>query len=132
MTSRLHRVKPVILFARQLASGSAGEQAQPPMDMPVSSTDSGTRRNYVTQAPVSEYGRTGGCARCDGKTAPHNNDCRERIVTILTFKGRPASKRVTAYADESAERRVEQARMTDDVMVDPCPAVNTPTRTHHQ
>ena len=55
------------------------------MDMPESSTDSGTRRNCVTQAPVSEYGRTGGCARCEGKTAPHNNDCRERIVTILTF-----------------------------------------------
>ena len=69
------------------------------------------------------------CARCEGKTAPLNNDCRERIVTILTFKGRRASKRVTVYADESAERRVEQARMTDDVMVDPCPAVNTPTRT---
>ena len=66
------------------------------------------RRFYVLSADIEAHGHTGGCPRCaalpsHGKaTKPHDDECRERIGTIIerTLTG---EARMNAYKDRIDE-----------------------------
>ena len=66
------------------------------------------RRFYVLSADIETHGHTGGCPGCaalasHGKaTKPHNDECRERIRTIIerTLTGKA---RMNVYKDRIAE-----------------------------
>ena len=77
----------------------------------MTSTCLGTRRHEAAGAPLFEYGRALDCP--DGKAAWHNDWCIARIWTVLTKRDFRINKRVSLNFDGSAERRVEQAHMTD-------------------
>ena len=85
------------------------------------------RRFYVLSADIEAHGHTGGCPGCSalashGKaTKPHNDECRERIRTIIerTLTGKA---RMNAYKDRIAEservkerKRVRVERHAGDV-----------------
>ena len=66
------------------------------------------RRFYVLSADIEAHGHTGGCPGCAAlalhgrATKPHNDECRERIRTIIerTLTGKA---RMNAYKDRTAE-----------------------------
>ena len=66
------------------------------------------RRFYVLSADIEAHGHTGGCPGCAAPashgraTKPHNDECRERIRTIIegTLTGKA---RMNAYRDRIAE-----------------------------
>ena len=66
------------------------------------------RRFYVLSADIEAHGHTGGCLVCAAlarhrrATKPHNDECRERIRTIIerTLTGKA---RMNAYKDRIAE-----------------------------
>ena len=66
------------------------------------------RRFYVLSADVEAHGHTGRCPGCaafaphERATKPHNDECRERIRTIIqrTLTGKA---RMNAYKDRIAE-----------------------------
>ena len=68
----------------------------------------GHRRFHVLSADIAAHGHIGGCPGCaalasHGKaTKPHNDECRERIRTIIerTLTGKA---RMDAYKDRIAE-----------------------------
>ena len=72
------------------------------------------RRFYVLSADIEAHGHTGGCPGCAAlashgeATKPHNDECRERIRTIIerTLTGKA---RMNAYKDRIAETK----RVTD-------------------
>ena len=71
------------------------------------------RRFYVLSADIEAHGHTGGCSGCaalasHGKaTKPHNDECRERMRTIIerTLTGKA---RMNAYKDRIAETERER------------------------
>ena len=74
------------------------------------------RRFYVLSADTEAHGHTGGCPGCAAlashgrATKKHNDECRERIRTIIerTLKGKG---RMIAYKDRIAEtKRVEERK----------------------
>ena len=89
------------------------------------------RRFYVSSADIEAHGHTGGCPGCAalaslGKaTKPHNDECRERIRTIIerTLTGKA---RMNAYKDRIAEtervkerKRARVERGAGDVPMEP-------------
>ena len=66
------------------------------------------RRFYVLSADIEAHGHTGGCPGCAAlawhgrATKPHDDECRERIRTIIgrTLTGKA---RMNAYKDRIAE-----------------------------
>ena len=89
------------------------------------------RRFYVLSADIEAHGRTGGCPGCAAlashgrATKPHNDECRERIRTIIerTLSGKA---RMNAYKDRVAEtervkerKRARVERGARDVPVEP-------------
>ena len=89
------------------------------------------RRFYVLFAEIEAHGHTGGCPGCaalasHGKaTKPHDDECRERIRTIIerTLTGKA---RMNAYKDRTAEtqrvkerKRARVERGAGDVPVEP-------------
>ena len=87
-------------------------------------------RFYVLSADIEAHGHTGGCPGCaalasHGKaTKPHNDECRERIRTIIerTLTGKA---RMNAYKDRTAEtervteRKRARVERAGDVHVEP-------------
>ena len=74
------------------------------------------RRFYVFSADIEAHGRTGGCPGCaalasHGKaTKPHNDECRERIRTIIE-RTLTRKARMNAYKDRIAEtQRVKERK----------------------
>ena len=74
------------------------------------------RRSYVLSADIEAHGHTGGCPGCaalasHGKaTKPHNDECKERIRTIIerTLTGKPM---MNAYKNRIAEtERVKERK----------------------
>ena len=74
------------------------------------------RKFYVLSADIEAHGHTGGCQRCTAlashgrATKPHNDECRERIRTIIerTLTGKA---RMNAYKDRIAEtERVKERK----------------------
>ena len=89
------------------------------------------RRSHVLSADIEAHGHTGGCPGCaalasHGKaTKPHNDECRERIRTIIerTLTGKA---RMNAYKDRIAEtervkerKRARVERGAGDVPMEP-------------
>ena len=73
------------------------------------------RRFYVLSADIEAHGHTGGCPVCaalasHGKaTKPHNEECRERIRTIIE-RTKTGKARMNAYKDRIAETERVGAR----------------------
>ena len=74
------------------------------------------RRFYVLSADIEAHGHTGGCPGCAAlashgtATKPHNDECRERVRTIIerTLTGKA---RMTAYKDRIPEtERVKERK----------------------
>ena len=89
------------------------------------------RRFYVSSADIEAHGHTGGCQGCaalasHGKaTKPKNDECRERIRTIIerTLTGKA---KISAYKDRIAEtervrerKRARVERGARDVPMEP-------------
>ena len=70
------------------------------------------RRFYVSSADIEAHGHTGGCLGCAAlashgrATKPHNNECRERIRTII-------ERTLTGTARMNAQRRSRRDRGAD-------------------
>ena len=73
------------------------------------------RRFYVSSADIEAHGHTGGCPGCAAlashgrATMPHNDECRERIRTIME-KTLTGKARMNTYKDRIAERKRVRAR----------------------
>ena len=75
------------------------------------------RRFYVLSADIEARGHTGGCPGCAAlvshgrATKPHNNECRERIGTIID-RALTGKARMNAYKDrvDETERVKERKR----------------------
>ena len=81
------------------------EQAERVPDVPEG--EAVPRRVYITKAILSKYGMTDGCMGCTSaflgeQMAPHSEDCRIRITTLM--KGDPVDK---AKVTEASRRRSE-------------------------
>ena len=82
------------------------------------------RRFHVLSADVDAHGHTGGCPGCAAPashgraTKPHNDECRERIRTIIE-RTLTAKARMNAYKDGIAqtERVKESASASSDPLV---------------
>ena len=91
-------VAPELKLTKKVAADKEG--AGPPLPRIVvdRAPEAEPRRFYVLSADIEAHGHTGGCPGCaalasHGKaTNPHNDECRERIRTIIertsTGKGR--------------------------------------------
>ena len=101
------------------------------------------RRFYVVSADIEAHGHTGGCPGCaalasHGKaTKPHNDECRERIRTIIerTFTGKA---RMNACKDRIAEtervkerKRARVERGVGDVPMEPVNGVDEQVAVRH-
>ena len=89
------------------------------------------RRFYVLSVDIEAHGHTGGCPGCaalapHGKaTKPHNDECRERIRTIIE-KTLTGKARMNAYRDRIAEtervkerKKLELSEVQGDVPMEP-------------
>ena len=87
----------------------------------------GPSRYYVLSVDIEAHGHTGGCPGCAALASqaraikPHNNECRERIRTIIDGK-----TRMIAYKDRIAEtervkekKRAQVERGAVDVPTEP-------------
>ena len=77
------------------------------------------RRFYVLSADIEAHGHTRGCPGCAAlashgtATLPHNDECRERIRTIIerTFTGQACLHTKTESRRQSESKRGERARV---------------------
>ena len=102
-------VAPELKLTKKVTADKEG--AGPPLPRIVfdRAPEAEPRKFYVLSADIEAHGHTGDCRGCaahasHGKaTKPHNDECRERIRTIIgrTLTGKA---RMNAYKDRIAER----------------------------
>ena len=125
------KVAPELKLTKKVTADKEG--AGPPLPRIVAerTPEVEPRRFYVLSADIEAHGHTGGCPGCaalasHGKaTEPHNDECRERVRTIIerTLTGKA---RMNAYKDRIAEtervkerKRARVERGAGDVPMEP-------------
>ena len=99
---------PELKLAKKVTGDKAGTGLPLPRIVVERAPDVEPRRFYVLSADIEAHGHTGGCPGCaalasHGKaTEPHNDECRERIRTIIE---RPLTGKamMNSYQDRIAE-----------------------------
>ena len=110
-------VAPELRLAKKVTADKEGVGPPLPRIVVERASEAEPRRFYVLlSADLETHGQTGGCPGCaalasHGKaTKPHNEECRERIRTIIerTLTGKA---RMNAYTDRIAEtERVKERK----------------------
>ena len=99
-------VAPELKLTKKVAADKEGARPPLPRIVVERAPEVEPRRFYVLSADTEAHGHTGGCPGCAVSrrkaTKPHNDECRERIRTIIerTLKG---NARMIAYRDRIAE-----------------------------
>ena len=124
-------VAPELPLTKKVTADKEGEGPPLPRIVVERTPEVEPRRFHVLSADVEAHGHTGGCPGCaaiasHGKTTrPHNDECRERIRTIIerTLTGKA---RMNAYKDRIAEtervkerKRARVERGAGDVPMEP-------------
>ena len=111
-------VAPELRLTKKVTADKEGAGPPLPRIVVERAPEAEPRRFYVLSVDIEAHGHTGGCAGCaalasHGKaTKPHNDECRERIRTIIerTLTGKT---RRNAYKDRIAEtERVKESKRT--------------------
>ena len=109
-------VAPELKLTKKVTADKEGAGPQLPRIAVERAPEVESRRFYVLSADIEAHGHTGGCPGCaalasHGKaTKPHNEECRERIRTIiertLTGKARMDAKkdRIAEIASQREEK----------------------------
>ena len=110
-------VAPELKLTKKVTADKEGAGPPLPRIVVERAPDAEPRRFYVLSADIEAPGHTGGCPGCaalasHGKaTKPHNDECRERIRTIIE-RTKTGKARMNAYKDRIAEtERVKEMRL---------------------
>ena len=101
-------VAPELKLTKKVAADKEGAGPPLPRIVVERAPEAEPRRFYVLSADVEAHGHTGGSPGCaalasHGKaTKPHNDECRERIITIIE-RTLTVEARMNAYKDRIAE-----------------------------
>ena len=111
-------VAPELKLTKRAASVKEGAETQLPWIVLDMIPQVEPRRLYVLSADIETHAHTGGCPSCAAleshgrATKPHNNECRERIRTVMVnFDGESKDECMqSAFKDRVAEtERVKEA-----------------------
>ena len=101
-------VAPELNLTKKVTADKEGAGPPLPRIVVERAPEAEPRRFYVLSADIEAHGQTGGCPGCaalasHGKaTTPHNDECRERIRTIIE-RTLTEKARMNAYEDRIAE-----------------------------
>ena len=120
-------VAPELRLTKKVTADKEGAGPPLPRIVVERAPEAEPRRFYVLSADIEAHGHTGGCPGCAAlaSTKPHNDECRERIRTIiertLTGKARMNAKkdRIAETERVKERKRARVERGAGDVRVEP-------------
>ena len=128
-----HMVAPEVRLTKKVTADKEGAGLPLPRVVVERIPETESRRFCVLSAGIEAHGQTGGCPGCvtmasHGRALkPHNDECRERIRTIIerTLTGRSSDECRERYSlrDSAYGRSSEKSEVAVDVPMDPDSAV---------